>query len=147
MVSQKGLYKSLKCMIEWTKQQQDRMDEEMPKGHFSQKQWLKEFCVVKFGLPRQSGHTTFAKQLLEEIGLGALYIAPNPDMLRHADILPQHRMTIEGIRNGRHCGRRIQAVIVDCVSLMSQHTLECLYEAFAPIAQHAEPHFIMLLLE
>ena len=146
MISQKGLYKSLKCMIEWTRQQQDRIDEALPKGRFSQKRWLKEFCVIKFGLPRQSGHTTFARKLLEEIGLQALYIAPD-EILRYADIPPVNRMTIGGITlNKRHLGRRFQIVIVDCVSLISQHDLEALYEAFAPIA-YREPHFVMLLLE
>jgi hypothetical protein len=102
--------------------------------------------VVKFGLPRQSGHTTFARKLIEEIGSQALYIVPNPDMLRHADILPMNRMTIGGIRNKMHLGKQIQTVIVDCASLMSQHDLEILYDAFAPVA-HREPHFVMLLLE
>lgn len=146
MVSQKGLYKSLKCMIEWTKQQQDRMDEEMPKGYCSPKQWLKEFCTIKFGLPRQSGHTTFARKLVEEIGLGVLYIAPSRDILKSAEVPPENRMLVQDIINGKHRGRRFQTVIVDCVSLMSQYSLDVLYDAFAPIA-HAEPHFTMLLLE
>ena len=146
MVSQRGLYKSLKCMIDWTEQQQDRSDYMLPKGYFSPKSWIKEFCTIKFGLPRQSGHTTFAKKLIGEIGTRVLYIAPNQQILKHANLPPINRMTVEGVANKQHLGRRFQMVIVDCASLLSQRDLETLYDAFAPMA-HAEPCFVMLLLE
>ena len=145
MVSQRGLYKSLKCMIDWTKQRQDKFGD-LPKGHISPKSWLKEFCTIKFCLPRRSGHTTFAKKLIEEIGTTALYVAPNQEILKHANLPPENRMTVEGVTNKRHLGKRVQTVIVDCTSLLSQHNLETLYDAFAPIA-YAEPYFVMLFLE
>lgn len=149
MVSQRGLYRSLKCMIDWTKQWQDKLQDAdglCPKAQLSPKQWAKEFCTIKFCLPRQSGHTTFAKKLIEEIGRGALYVAPNPYILRFANVPPQHRATPDSIARGNHKGMRIHTVIVDCASLMSQKDIDGIYDAFSHQAV-AEHHFLFVFLQ
>jgi len=146
MISHKGLYKSLKCMIEWTKQCQDRLREEGFEAHLSPKQWAKEFCSVKFCISRQSGHTTFAEKLIEEVGLEALYITSNDSIAKYTKVPSFNRATPASIERGKFKGRRINTLIIDCASLMSQKDIEKVYDAFAP-SSIVEPYFLFLFLE
>lgn len=145
MITQKGLYKSLKNMIEWTRQQQDRQEERTPRGYFSPRSWLNEFCTVRFCLPRQSGHTTFAKRLLEENG-STIYVAPNDSVWRIPDIPRERKVRVADVLRGNLKGRRFSLVIVDCASLLSQQEEDKMCKELERMA-HNEPHFVLLFLE
>lgn len=130
-ISHKRLYRSLLNMIEWTKQQQNRAKD--ARVYLSPKAWAKEMATVKFCLPRQSGHTTFALKLLTEYFENAIIVVPLYTMIfdKFSDLDFSYKrriVSIDRIINVQ--GLEIDAIIVDCASLISQTKIDKIYEVF-----------------
>ena len=155
MVSQEDLYNSLKNMIEWTKDIQYNYPITARK-HNSLISWAKELCTIKFYLPRQSGHTTFAKKLFEEFFQKAIYLTSNYSILENTrkytdwkDIngTSMCRLgTTYDVERGKFKGITPDAIIIDCASELSSEKIDIIYNAFSPIAIN-QPTFIFLFLE
>lgn len=68
----------LETMIKWTLSCQDKF-EHFKQTH-TQKSWLKEFCTIKFCLPRQSGHTNAGVYLAKKYFVNPVFIVLNSDV-------------------------------------------------------------------
>ena len=146
-ITHKRLYRSLLNMVEWTKQCQKNF---IDLKYLSMKAWVKEQATVEFTLPRQSGHTTFAIKLLQEYFKNAILIVPNESVKSHTlhnhNISTDFRRRISTFSNlQKFYGLNVEAVIVDCASLMSLNTKENIYEFFIPYVKQ-EP-FLFIFLE
>lgn len=137
-VSYDKLYESLCYMIEWTLQHQKGY----LKFHSSIKDWAKDFATIKFYLPRRSGHTTFAIKLLTEYFTNAVLIVPNikniPYQLAERIVTP---LSLERLR-----GMKIDTVIVDRTSSLSNENIELIYSFFENFVKNSRS-FCFVLLE
>ena len=141
------MYSCLVKMIKWTHEFQNKVLEN-PIG-LSPKSWAKEFCSIKFCLPRQSGHTTFAKLLFEDVLENSLLIVPKLSYLRH--IIKYYENTngigtVEDVKNGKFKGMPVNSIIVDCASLLSNADIDKLYDEFSQLAYN-QKNFVFLFLE
>jgi len=139
-ITHKRLYRSLLNMIEWTKQHQKRC--EKTGLYYSSLARCKELATIKFALPRQSGHTTFAFKLLTEyFGVDkAVLITPfyltliDHEMFRDMDFT--YRRMVASVDNAQRLrGTNPEAVIVDCTALISQANISKIYNNF-PCAKY-----------
>ena len=147
MITQKKLYKSLKRMIKWSQQIQERY---RATTCLSAMAWSKEFCSVKFCLSRSAGHTTFAKKLLTKFFKNAVYLTVNNMVLSNVKRdfngidLCKFGTYDDAIR-GKFIGISADAVIIDCASFLSQQEIQAIYECFCSITMRR--NFIFLFLE
>lgn len=81
MVTRKGLYRALKNMVTWTMQGQIKNSDCFEAmATYSLKEYAKQFCTIKFSLPRQSGHTTLAIKLYKNMFKRPILIVPLQSM-------------------------------------------------------------------
>lgn len=142
--SHEHLFNYLLGMIKWTHSFQDKLkDSKMCR---SPKEYAKEFATIKFALPRQSGHTTFAKRLFYGFFKNPIYLAPNPEMVNIVFPRLPNVGSVSNIGNNKFRGLYPDAVIVDCATLISKNEIETIYEYFKDIAYNQE-NFVFLFLE
>lgn len=140
------LYECLLKMIEWTKQSQDLF---IDKSFISEKIWAKEHCTIKFYLPRGSGHSTFAKKLMESnIFKSPIFLAPNVELCKNAGMPSKdpNSGSVYSVKNGKFKGKDVDAIIIDCVSLIPNEDLEMIFKEFERSA-HNKNGFVFVLLE
>ena len=157
---------ALNEMILWTLERQKSESVKNLKKSFSPLAFAKEFCTIKFCLPRQSGHTTcalclakqhffntlfvvyhhkskdFPNQLIKEIDETKLSHSPIQDGIDRKIIVKDKN----SILDGRCRGLDMDAIILDCASLYSSTLIESIYEEFTPYAE-IKSSFIFLFLE
>lgn len=142
--SHEHLFNCLLGMIKWTHSFQDELKDF--KAGRSPKQYAKEFATIKFALPRQSGHTTFAKRLFYGFFKNPIYLAPNLEMVNFVFPELPNVGSVSSIINNKFRGLCPDAIIVDCATLISKNDIETIYEYFKDIAYNQE-NFIFLFLE
>ena len=104
--------------------------------------FLKEFCTVKIGGPRGSGHTTVAKKLIQRFGKeNVIVITYSLDMGRHYDV--PYKASSKSLRRVRGVGP-VKAVIVDVVSVMSKSELDEVYRTCGVCLGEIPSFFILL---
>jgi hypothetical protein len=119
---------ALDMMIEWTLKSQQK-NVHLSKT-LSKVAWLKEFCTIKFCLPRQSGHTTAIKYLATKYFKNPVIIVPNNHMLSLWD----HNFKVCTFNNfeTQIIGRSsIDCIIIDVASFMSKSAQEEIYNLFS----------------
>jgi adenosyl cobinamide kinase/adenosyl cobinamide phosphate guanylyltransferase len=128
-------------------------EEEMNSSRYrsSKLSHAKEISTIRFGLPRQSGHSTFAQKLINEEFKNAIYIAMSMHQLydsfiyRDASVEQRARMgTLVHIDKLEDI--KFDAVIVDCASLYSKKRIDEIYNFFKH-AVYQKPYPIFLFLE
>lgn len=153
---QRYLYNHLTNMINWTYYCQESCGEKF-KSVVSPKAYAKEMATIKLCLPRQSGHTTFAKNLFKNFFKRAIYLTTDLEILRHAKNLfdPNQTMdptdlnrmgSIYNVKTGKYKGITPDAIIVDCASFLSKQDVELIYDEFSNVS-YKQKHFIFLFLE
>lgn len=157
-VTQKDMYNALVSMIKWARQFKQREEIiQLSNGMISPLMWAKELCTVKFCLPRQSGHTTFIKEMLgafgpdganSELFENPAIIFPNNNVAQNCGFSPGWTWVgtptsalMDGFR-----GRRWGGVIIDCTSILSNKEIEKIYDGFKAEAA-SNPNFIFVFLE
>jgi hypothetical protein len=147
---QKELYQSLLNMIEWTEYYRESCKKVNMKELYSEKSWAKNHATLKVCLPRQSGHTTFAKQLILNKYKDAVYILPDIIDWRHTKIStmsPRQKSRCCNIFNIRRImGITPDIVIVDCASFLSKSNIDLIYNMFSRYA-YENDKFLFLFLE
>lgn len=150
MVTHDDIFQSLINMINWSFQVQDKYKFTRYKGHM-EKYISKELCTIKFCLPRQSGHSTFAKYLLKskEIFKESIYIVPliryisvNMNMIDNSRIISLEELKEKKVEE---ISKNPDAVIIDLSSFISQEDIEYIYDKFDHYAKTLN-HFIFLFL-
>lgn len=137
-ISYDKLYESLCYMIEWTLQHQKGYS----KYNLSIKNWAKDFATIKFYLPRRSGHTTFANKLLTKYFTNAVMIIP--DIKNISSQLAERIATPLSLERLR--GMKIDTVIIDCASSLSNENIEMIYLFFEKFVKNSKS-FCFVLLE
>ena len=143
-----GLYDCLKKMVHYTEQRQSSAE----KISFSSpKSWLNEMCTIQFGLPRQSGHSTFGMRLFREHFKSAIYLFPYESIAKyHREKFrasTDERLRIKSVSELRHFyGIKIDAIIVDCSSFLSGKDKERIEDLAARNVVN-DNSFILLYLE
>lgn len=105
--------------------------------------FLKEYCTVKVGGPRRSGHSTCAKELIRRFGKeNVIVVVPRIDMWA-SDRLPN----LTSPRNilTRVRGVCAQAVVVDVAGVITGAEMDGIYRACGPCLAGADPCFFILL--
>lgn len=153
---QRHLYNHLTNMINWTYYNQELCGERF-KTATSPKAYAKEMATIKWSGPRQTGHTTFAKNLFKSFFKKAIYLTTDQEILRGAKMLfdPNKTMdpadlnrmgSIYNVKSGKYNGTTPDAIIVDCASFLSKQDVELIYNEFSNVAYN-QKHFIFLFLE
>lgn len=145
MIFKIDLYENLLNMLNWTHQVQSSMGA-VERNLLSPKSWIKEFCCVKFGLPRRSGHSTFAQQLFYKFFKKPVFIAPTESICMSAGFLFSAPNVGLPTTLNKFKGNSYDGIIVDCVSLFSANEIDKIYETFEMTA-YRQDNFIILLLE
>jgi hypothetical protein len=116
------------------------------RGFVSDVAWAKEFCTVRVGGPRQSGHSTLVNHLVDKFDGKAIVFGKTMSMLKRINC--NHKFSnackfSESIRG--LCGdANPRAVIVDAASLLSQHNIDDIYRVCAPIVRSFPFYFIFI---
>ena len=125
------LHEPLQCletMIKWTLIRQSK--EQELKRTLSKKAWLKEYCTIKFYLPRQSGHTTAGIYLAKKYFKDPIFIVPNlKTYKRHMkihDITKVYNIDMIDYR----IKNDVDCIVADMSSFMSHTKQEKLYDLF-----------------
>lgn len=147
-VSHKQIYKCLINMINWTTQHQKTL---LDAGfNIPTKSWAKEMSTIKFCLPRQSGHTTFAIKLFTEYFDNAILILPNDGLKSHRSVKYLNNKYKSLICTPgslkKLYGRQISTAIIDCASIISNKDKEKIYSFFEPIVSENR-YFLFIFLE
>ena len=143
-VTQEKLFQALMCMINWTKQQQSKVDLFNPYSS-----WSKEYATVRFSVSRQSGHTTFAIKLLTKVLKNSVLLYPNEHLYRHIlnDLAPYFKARVATVNTlERFLGIEVEAVIIDCASFISEKKEKEIYKFFQKYYV-SSPNFIFIFLE
>lgn len=144
-MNHKKLYKSLCNMIDWTFEHQAKIPEKF-KSYLNPLAWLKESCTIKFCLPRQSGHTTFAEKLMKT--RKCCYLAPEMCARRFMEKLePKLKGGVSWPSNlNRIKGKSFDILIVDVSSMMSNKQIDNIYD-FCRGCGINKKNFCILFLE
>lgn len=120
-------------MVKWTYLHQSKdVTFDLANMYFPM-QWAREYCTVKFCLPRGSGHSHFAVQLCEEFMEPAIVVL-NKDMKKNIliiaypkvpKIFTMRELKVEGISISHKDG-----IIIDNASLFSKADITCIYNIF-----------------
>ena len=147
VVTHKMLFRSLMNMINWTKSFQTKYN--FFKKELSSLAWAKEYCTVKFGVSRQSGHSTFAIKLIEKFNNPVLFL-PNRRMFytiyKDCAIKEKNVGTVGFNPTQFRCLKGVDAVIVDCHSLFPKNEIDRIYETFIK-NNFLDDQFIFIFLE
>jgi len=114
----------LDTMIQWTLYKQEQCKK--LKTILSKKQWLKEYCTIRFCLPRQSGHSCSAVKLANQYFLKPCFILYNKSMKINAYKLEKDVHSFATF-NTDLISRTLQCIVVDLASLMSSTKQEKIY--------------------
>ena len=107
--------------------------------------WAKEYCTIKFCMPRQFGHTSMIKEMFDnDLGPNStssvfgktLVVFPTKACANGHGFAPGWTWVVSSddcknmsYRN-KFCGSSYKAVIVDCSSCMSKSETDRIYEMF-----------------
>lgn len=122
------------------------------KLYIDPKAYAKEYCTIKFCLPRASGHTTLARDLHSNYFKNSIYLTKNHSTLdifykiRPGMICRGRTGLVCDITRGKYLGINPDAIIVDCTSLLSMTDIDSIYSNFCNMA-HYKDNFIFLFLE
>jgi hypothetical protein len=114
-------------MIDWTFQHQKEVSVKS-RSYISPLALAKEFCTVKFCLPRQSGHTTFAKKLMKS--RSCVYVTQEQYGRRILNELePKYKRRVSWLDNlNKLRGLTFDIFIVDVSSMLSNKQIEKIYD-------------------
>ena len=128
MIERKDLKLALKNMINWTYQQQAFARK--LKGALSRGEWAKEYCTVKYSLPRQSGHTTMIRELCKEefFERPALFVPLETMLGNYNRSIVGGRLHVASATELVDDG--VKEVIIDSSSFVSKETIETMYKFF-----------------
>jgi hypothetical protein len=150
-IRHKTLYKGLLNMIKWTKQIQQEMKD--GNRHYTPLEWLKEYGTIKFCLPRQSGHSTFARKLfLEELEKPVYFFSSQEKLndtisrgLIPGNLRPRLCSLYDVINDFRKLrGITINSVIIDCEASYSKAKISKIYDF---LKKHANSNIVVIILE
>lgn len=115
----------------------------------SSKSLAKEYATIKLCLPRKSGHTNLAIDLINNFLYKPAYIVPNKTMLEQyiKNINPEDRYWATIDKLDRFNGILAGSVIVDGISLMSINQIEKIYNKFLPQLKKKPSIFTYIFLE
>lgn len=106
--------------------------------------FLKEFCTVKVGGPRRSGHSTAVQALIRRFGKeNVIVVTPTIDMGAQYDVPYKSSPQSLNTRVRRGVGP-VKAVIVDIVSVIPKNQLDEIYRICAPCLDEVPSFFILL---
>ena len=105
--------------------------------------FLKEFCTVKVGGPRRSGHSTAAQELIRRFGKeNVIVVVPNLDMGAQYDVpYKASPRSLAGCVRGLG---PVKAVIIDVVSVISKAQLDEVYRTCEPCLDGIPSFFVLL---
>jgi hypothetical protein len=158
VVTYDDTYAALETMIKWARQLNTKEEIKDRCRLSSNMSWAKEYATIKFCLPRQSGHTTFIKKLIDRRDPGPAWGETGPNALFKKPVVIFPDLTIAhntfaidwnwvGVpsRLDKFLGIRPDSVIIDCASVYSQKQIDAIYRAFA--YGKSIPGFLFLFLE
>ncbi len=152
-IKHKAIYKGLLNMVKWTKQFQKEIGKMNKDKNYSPMSWLKEMSTVKFCLPRQSGHSTFARKLFLEELENPIYFFPSKEMLKETlkrGLIPRKKwdrlFSARDIKNNffRLRGMKINSVIIDCAVGFSKANIFRIYNF---LKENVNSDIIVIFLE
>lgn len=116
----------LKSMIEWSLYTQRKDSRKELKKMYNAKSWLKEFCTIKFCLPRQSGHSTSALKLANHFSNDPWFIVYKN---YNGSLFQKERNVFEHSNFEREIISRPNTnfLVVDNASLLSKTKIEEIY--------------------
>lgn len=132
----------LKSMIEWSLYRQTKPSGLKLKKMFDKKSWLKEFCTIKFCLPRCSGHSTSAVHLAKQFSSDPWFIVYknyNGGIFHKECNVFEHSNFERGIISKPNTN----FLVVDNASLLSKTKIESIYD----IKFNTEDTTIILFLQ
>jgi len=104
--------------------------------------YAKEWCTVKVGGPRRTGHSWTINELIKQFDDQVIVITPTLDQSRL--YTATHKASIRSLDRIRGLSG-IRAVIVDCVSVLSKKELAEVYGICACLVVREGPfHFILM---
>lgn len=152
------LFDSLCEMIRWTQnnQKQITLENHSFKRGLSKRAWAKEYCSIKFGLPRQSGHSTMIGKLCSKDTSLNRGLFENPAVI-HPNYSVADYKTAAGEAqlssfsdyqkwDDKFYGKDFDAIIVDVATCLSQAKKEMIYEIFEEVYKRKET-FVFLFME
>ena len=104
--------------------------------------FLKEFCTVKVGGPRRSGHSTAAHELIRLFGKENVIVVTHTLHAGDQYDVP-HKASPQSLARVRGVGP-VKAVIVDVVSVISKNQLDEIYRTCAPCLGDIPSFFVLL---
>jgi len=155
-VSHNDMYRGLCSMIEWTRQFKRQPGAIQLSKVMSDMEWAKEYSTVKFGLPRQSGHTGMISRLLDLGRMNgggenpflerAVVMFPNVDMAIAAEFSPGWSWvgTANMKSRDKFRGQVVKAVVVDAAPVLSKKETNKIYRMFAEMSK--DPEFVFVFL-
>jgi len=153
--TREDIYNALLTMIKWTRQFNQKEEiRGLIKYTTSPLMWAKEYCTIKYCLPRRSGHTEFITKMLDlgkmnggqhSLFEGPVVIFPNIDIAESSNFSPKWDWVGTPKNLDKFRGRKWGSVIVDCSSVLSKNEIENIYKAFQ--YHIIIPNFVFIFLE
>ncbi len=103
--------------------------------------FLKEYCTVRVGGPRQSGHTSVVNRLIEHWGEKVLVVTLKQQMGNQ--VRASRKATVSTLDKCKWDG--LEAIIVDVASQVSASKMNEIYRKFAVVTAGRTPTFVVLM--
>ncbi len=155
-------YNALKCLIDNSYYAQSMFAYDRSKENL---EYLKEFCTIRVGTSRQSGHTTAALKLAKEHFHNAIFISYTLAMTEKVFYTASKILTEDVIhavknkiitKNGKYLfgsvnnlnsfrGEECEIVFIDCVFLLSKKQENDIYMTFGPSMKNYPQKFFVFI--